>query len=209
MLTTIDLRGHGRSDTPDGPYTIPLYAADVAVALKAIHGDDVRVHAAGISLGWGTCFSLAFNYPQLILTISGSGFLTNQVNAKGRWLKKVGVDEPQPGPRGPRQTSRPEIGEVALADDNRLSGVLPTQLGGEMEPSQLALSDQDEPPRARYKRTTPVHLASPACRESHTPRRSAWRSTAWPGRAAPALPTDHRCAAAPRALACQRGIGIP
>ena len=34
-LTTVDLRGHGRSDTPDSRCTVPLYAADVAAAATA------------------------------------------------------------------------------------------------------------------------------------------------------------------------------
>jgi len=77
-VTTVDLRGHGRSEVTPGPYTVSLLAADVAAALKLIHGDNVKVHISGLSLGMGVVMSLAFNYPEMVRTVSGNGFLADR-----------------------------------------------------------------------------------------------------------------------------------
>ncbi len=44
-----DSRGHGRSDAPDGPYTIDLLADDALGLLDALHVE--RVHFCGLSKG--------------------------------------------------------------------------------------------------------------------------------------------------------------
>jgi pimeloyl-ACP methyl ester carboxylesterase len=76
-VTTIDLRGHGRSASTAGPWSVELLAADIAAAVRLIHGEGVRVHVNGLSLGFGVALSLAFNYPSLVLSVSGGGFLAD------------------------------------------------------------------------------------------------------------------------------------
>jgi 3-oxoadipate enol-lactonase len=44
-----DVRGHGRSDKPPGPYSIPLFATDTAELLKSLGIGSA--HVVGISMG--------------------------------------------------------------------------------------------------------------------------------------------------------------
>lgn len=63
QVITYDLRGHGQSDKPAGPYTIKLFAADAAALLQAL---GIRTaHIGGISLGGMIVLQLAVDEPQL------------------------------------------------------------------------------------------------------------------------------------------------
>ncbi len=55
-----DIRGHGNSDAPPGPYTLELLAEDVIKLLEALGID--RVHFVGLSLGGMIGQCLALNY---------------------------------------------------------------------------------------------------------------------------------------------------
>ncbi|WNG25327.1 alpha/beta fold hydrolase [Cystobacter fuscus] len=68
-----DVRGHGRSDKPEGPYGVPLFARDMA-ALCARLG-LTRVHVVGLSMGGMIGFQLAVERPELVrsLTVINSG----------------------------------------------------------------------------------------------------------------------------------------
>lgn len=68
QVVTFDLRGHGRSDKPAGPYTIPLFAADTAGLLKAL--GIASAHVVGISLGGSVAFQLAVDSPALVKTLT-------------------------------------------------------------------------------------------------------------------------------------------
>ncbi len=72
-VLTFDLRGHGRSDKPDGPYQMSLFAADLAGLLAALGLGTA--HIVGISLGGAVAFQFALDYPALVktLTIVNSG----------------------------------------------------------------------------------------------------------------------------------------
>ena len=72
-LITFDLRGHGRSDKPPGPYSLPMFAADVRGLLLAI--GIGKAHVVGLSLGGCIAFQLAVDAPEMIdtLTIVNSG----------------------------------------------------------------------------------------------------------------------------------------
>jgi len=72
-VVTLDLRGHGQSDKPAGPYSLPMFAADVAGLLRAL--DLQPAHIVGLSLGGGVAFQLAVDCPELVktLTIVNSG----------------------------------------------------------------------------------------------------------------------------------------
>lgn len=73
QVITFDLRGHGQSDKPAGPYSIQMFAADAAGVLQAL---GIRcAHVVGFSLGGAVAFQMALDYPQLVqtLTIVNSG----------------------------------------------------------------------------------------------------------------------------------------
>lgn len=60
----VDLRGHGRSDKPPGPYSIELFATDVAGILEHLGAGPLPV--VGISLGGIVGFQLAADRPDLV-----------------------------------------------------------------------------------------------------------------------------------------------
>lgn len=68
-----DLRGHGRSDKPDGPYGVPLFARDVAMLCDRL--GLASVHVVGLSMGGMIGFQLAVDRPALVrsLIIINSG----------------------------------------------------------------------------------------------------------------------------------------
>lgn len=72
-LLAIDMRGHGRSDKPAGPYSMKQFARDVIGVLDALKID--RVHVVGLSMGGMIAFQLAVDYPQRLqsMTIINSG----------------------------------------------------------------------------------------------------------------------------------------
>ena len=76
LVTRADLRGHGRSSEPDGPYSVALLAADMAELVKAIHPGE-KVHVCGHSVGFGIATALVCDYPELALSLAGSGFKSN------------------------------------------------------------------------------------------------------------------------------------
>jgi 3-oxoadipate enol-lactonase len=57
-----DTRGHGRSDTPKGPYTLDQLAGDVIGLLDALGIE--RTHYCGLSMGGITGIALAARYPE-------------------------------------------------------------------------------------------------------------------------------------------------
>lgn len=63
-VITFDLRGHGQSDKPPGPYSMPLFASDTAGLLKALGIESA--HIVGLSLGGGVAFQLALDAPALV-----------------------------------------------------------------------------------------------------------------------------------------------
>lgn len=68
-----DMRGHGRSDKPPGPYSVPMMAADVIGLLDAL--DIPAAHIVGLSMGGMIAFQMAVDSPERVLsmTIVNSG----------------------------------------------------------------------------------------------------------------------------------------
>jgi pimeloyl-ACP methyl ester carboxylesterase len=60
-VATVDLRGHGRSSKPDGPFDVPTVADDVAVLIDALRLD--RPVVAGQSWGGNVVLELAARHP--------------------------------------------------------------------------------------------------------------------------------------------------
>lgn len=63
-VITVDLRGHGRSNKPPGPYSIEQFASDVAGLID--HLGIAPVSVVGISLGGMVAFQLAAARPDLL-----------------------------------------------------------------------------------------------------------------------------------------------
>lgn len=63
-VTTVDLRGHGQSEKPPGPYSIEAFAGDVAGLVDQLGLGPVAV--VGISLGGMVGFQLAADRPDLV-----------------------------------------------------------------------------------------------------------------------------------------------
>lgn len=66
-VITFDLRGHGQSDKPPGPYSMSVFAADTAGLLAALGIESA--HVAGLSLGGAIAFQLAIDSPALVRTL--------------------------------------------------------------------------------------------------------------------------------------------
>lgn len=72
-VITVDLRGHGKSGKPRGPYSVRLFAADTARLIRALGLSPV--HVAGLSLGGMVAFQLALDASKMVksLIIINSG----------------------------------------------------------------------------------------------------------------------------------------
>jgi len=65
---TVDLRGAGLSDKPEGTYTTELLADDVAAFMQAVGVE--RAHISGLSLGAAVGMWLAAKYPDKVKSLS-------------------------------------------------------------------------------------------------------------------------------------------
>jgi pimeloyl-ACP methyl ester carboxylesterase len=65
---SVDLRGAGESDKPEGTYTTELYADDVAAFMEA--AGIQQAHISGLSLGAATGMWLAAKYPEKVKSLS-------------------------------------------------------------------------------------------------------------------------------------------
>lgn len=63
-LIRFDARGHGRSDAPEGDYTLDRLARDMAAVLDA--AEAPRAHVCGLSLGGATAQAFALAFPDRI-----------------------------------------------------------------------------------------------------------------------------------------------
>ncbi|MCC6299600.1 MAG: alpha/beta hydrolase [Anaerolineales bacterium] len=85
QTVAFDLRGHGGSQKPQGPYSMSLFAKDAAELIKSLGG--APVHVVGISLGGMVAFQLAVDHPDLVksLVIVNSGPEVIVRTMKDRW----------------------------------------------------------------------------------------------------------------------------
>lgn len=67
-VLTVDLRGHGESPTPTGPYTIQSLAADVIAVLDKL--ELASVDLVGLSLGGAIAQSIAVDHPDRVRTLT-------------------------------------------------------------------------------------------------------------------------------------------
>ena len=65
---SLDLRGTGETDKPEGPYSTELFADDVAAFMQAL--GIQTAHISGLSLGAATGMWLAAKYPDKVKSLS-------------------------------------------------------------------------------------------------------------------------------------------
>jgi pimeloyl-ACP methyl ester carboxylesterase len=73
QVITGDMRGHGRSSKPPGPYSVPQFTADVVELLHQLQVESA--HILGLSMGGMIAFQMAVDTPQLVksMVIVNSG----------------------------------------------------------------------------------------------------------------------------------------
>jgi len=67
-VITFDVRGHGKTGKPPGPYSVSLFAKDTAKLIYALNISPA--HVAGISMGGMIAFQLGIDTPELIKSLS-------------------------------------------------------------------------------------------------------------------------------------------
>ena len=86
---TLDLRGFGRSDAPQGPYLMDVMAADVRALMTVLNLDKAVL--VGLSMGGYIALAVYRNYPEtlraLVLADTRASGDTNE--ARGRRLKSA------------------------------------------------------------------------------------------------------------------------
>jgi pimeloyl-ACP methyl ester carboxylesterase len=92
-VVTYDLRGHGRTSRPRGPYSIPQFAGDAASLLQILASGPT--HVVGLSLGGAIAFQLALERPDLVQTLtvvnSAPGLTLQRSSDRLRWAAFVGM----------------------------------------------------------------------------------------------------------------------
>ena len=84
-VITVDVRGCGKSSKPTGPYSLHLFAEDIAALLETL--EIGAVHVVGISMGGMIAFELALGYPQLMKSmVVVNGYPETRIETWNEWL---------------------------------------------------------------------------------------------------------------------------
>jgi 3-oxoadipate enol-lactonase len=72
-VIAMDVRGHGRSAKPPGPYSVPMFTADAVALLRSL--DAAPAHIVGLSMGGMIGFQMAVDAPEVVrsMVIVNSG----------------------------------------------------------------------------------------------------------------------------------------
>lgn len=85
-VITADMRGHGQSAKPPGPYSVPLMAHDVLDLLDGLGID--AAHIIGLSMGGMIAFQMVVDHPDrvrsLVIVNSGPALVARTA---GEWLR--------------------------------------------------------------------------------------------------------------------------
>lgn len=92
-VITVDLRGHGKTDKPPGPYSIPMMATDLSGLFQSLHLPSA--HIVGLSLGGAVAFQFVLDYPATVKTLtivnSGPSLGVTLEEAKQEVERRVGI----------------------------------------------------------------------------------------------------------------------
>ncbi len=66
-VITFDVRGHGHSDKPRGPYSITMFAEDTVALIDSL--EISSAHVVGISMGGAIALQLAVDYPEKVKSL--------------------------------------------------------------------------------------------------------------------------------------------
>jgi len=64
QVITYDVRGHGQTDKPPGPYSVPMFADDLKALLDAL--EIRKAHIVGISMGGMIALQLTASCPDVV-----------------------------------------------------------------------------------------------------------------------------------------------
>lgn len=95
-IVLLDYRGSGDTDKPDMPYTIRMFADDIAALMGTIGLS--RAHVVGRSMGGCIAQELAINHPDRVRSLilaatwaKADGYLARLFEARIRLVEKVGL----------------------------------------------------------------------------------------------------------------------
>ena len=88
-VIAFDVRGHGRSSRPPGPYSVAEFAQDAVALLR--HLNAAPAHVVGLSMGGMIAFQMAVDSPESVrsLVIANSGPATILQKASQRAMVKL------------------------------------------------------------------------------------------------------------------------
>jgi len=90
QVVVFDVRGHGQSDKPSSPYSIPQFARDTAQMIKEL--DIAPTHVVGISLGGMIALQLAVDEGELVRSLvvvnSGSEMVVRNIKERFAVLQR-------------------------------------------------------------------------------------------------------------------------
>lgn len=92
-VITADMRGHGRSGKPPGPYSVRMMAADVIGLLDAL--GVAAAHVVGLSMGGMVGFQLSLDYPQrmrrLVVVNSGPALVPRTLAERAQVARRLAL----------------------------------------------------------------------------------------------------------------------
>ncbi len=90
-VLTADMRGHGRTSKPPGPYSVPMMADDVLGLLDAL--GVASAHVVGLSMGGMIAFQLAADHPErvrsLVIVNSGPELVAHSLSDRLRIFQRL------------------------------------------------------------------------------------------------------------------------
>jgi pimeloyl-ACP methyl ester carboxylesterase len=134
-----DLLGHGRSDKPEGDYSLGAFACTLRDLLVALGHE--RVTVVGQSLGGGVAMQFSYQYPERTerLVLVGSGGLGREVNRLLRLLSLPGSEAVL------RLACSARVHEAIESVSNGVArvGIRPAPFVAELWRSYASLTDDD------------------------------------------------------------------
>jgi pimeloyl-ACP methyl ester carboxylesterase len=164
-VVSVDLRGHGESDKPQGPYPIAAYADDIAHIID--HLDLGKVVGVGHSMGGSTVLQLAAAYPDhaaaIVMVDPGAFVLTPEQRAR---LEAM-MTAIEAGNQEPRQQAIANFMFLPTSDRKLVEDVQAVMMAA---PSHVAASamrgviEFDGPTVAAQCKVPALHLATALAR---------------------------------------------